>query len=456
MPYETTEPWDMPLLNWEPEGSYESPISPPLLGPTGGTLVCIPPINKDWVKIILGCLDQLRIPATWKAVDRADLLQALNWMQELKDVVASAGPCCDVQIRLTAGCVLQFSTDSGATWSDVTDWSTNFCNCVNSCVIPPVPPFPPDQPVNQHACNIAGFIASEIINKVVDTSVTAFNDHLLAVEFGGQVMASIGWAFPITYLAYTAFEDYYVYITSMTIADFTAAQTDPALWSAVTCAIYSAIRTTGYITSGNLSSVIANVCALSYTYPEVISAICAFLTNVGIQNLQKMQTAGALDDVDCSGCAVNWCHWFDFTASNGGWANYPGASSVYAPGIGWQSTNIGGNVAALEIYVDMLVATNITQMDVYYHSETGQTGGRPHYAGQQNALGVANVCAQNFTIGIINPGYGWISASPGCAARYALCAFDTAFAPASQVTTIAGIQLHGTGVNPFGPDNCIH
>jgi len=368
MPFTTNEPWDMPLLNWEPQGSYGAPISPPLLGPTGGTLVCIPPINKDWVKIILGCLDQLRIPATWKAVDRADLLQALNWMQELKDTVASAGPCCDVAMRLTAGCVLQFSTDSGTTWHDVTGWAANFCTCVSACVIPPVPPNPLPVPTDQLACNLAGFLAAEIIQRAVNLAVTDFNNKLGEAQFALDLLSVLGGVFPITFTVGEAAYQLYQWYTTVTVSLFSSAGTDPVLWSDVTCAIYTAIRADGYITASNLPNVIANICGIAYTPAVVLTAICGFITNLGLQNLQAIQAIGATDDVNCAGCLGNWCRQYDFTTSNGGFSKGCVGGTLsghWTSGTGWVDDVVGSPPYSLTCIIGTpFTAATITEVQL--------------------------------------------------------------------------------------------
>lgn len=444
----------MPLLNWEPEGSFLRPIVPPVLGPADGALVCIPPVNQDWIKIILGCLDQLRIPATWDVAGRSNLLDALNWMQELKDMVASAGPCCDVAMRLN-NCVLQFSTDSGTTWQDVAGWAANFCGCVTPCVVPPIPTFPPGQVVNQHACNIAGYLASEIINKVVTQSVASFNAGLTAVQFGGQVLALIGWAFPITYLAYLAFEDYYAFITSGNIAAFTTAESDPSLWSEVTCAIYSAIRGLGYVDGSNYGTLVSNVCALSYSSPAVINAICAFLTNVGLENIQKMQTAGALDDVDCTACTATWCRYFDFTVSNQGWTQ-PGGFVVgsYVAGQGWKTGPSGPDFNEVYAQVDMGITEPITRVDVLIRSNQGSTGAHASDCQVLSAPLTPN-CLTDFTFPVDTGSGTWQNVVVTCSGRYVSFDVATASAGAGYATVLA-CQIHGTGINPFGADNCVH
>jgi hypothetical protein len=451
MPYETTEPWDMPLLNWEPEGSYESPISPPLLGPTGGTLVCIPPLNKEWVKIILGCLDQLRIPATWKAVDRADLLQALNWMQELKDVVASAGPCCDVAMRLTAGCVLQFSTDSGTTWADVTDWTTNFCTCVDACFINPVPPNPIPTPTDQHACNIAGFLATEIVQKTMTAVVAYVGTSLEQTQFLRDALQLIVFSFPISYAVTTAFTDFYDSVVTQVLAQVEAVRDDAVFWSDVTCAIFNAIRSVGYVTAGNFAAVHSNIAAISYTYPWAVAAVAAFWNDLGLQNIQALQNVGAVDDVDCSACG-GWCYEYDFRTGTLGWASYSTPNpTTFTVGTGWVGAN-EGSFYWLGIHINFSGPITVNDVALWLAAD------HPNVSG--------DFLVEMFSGGTFVDHWVFTVTPDGAVHKYSTSggasttgdnmyvAFESA--TPGTVAHLETLQLKAnTGVNPLGTQNCV-
>lgn len=450
--------FDMPARNWGQQGSFLTPIFPPTNGPDGGTLVQLPCINKEWVLPLMGAIDQLRNPSTWNVLTDLDVDGLLSWVTKLQEMIWGSIDmgCCNVSMRLTSECGLQFSVDGGATWADVSGWSTNFCTCASNCLIPPVPPNPGPALPNQHACNIAGYIAQEIIKLAISDAVTAFNTSLSDLQYAQGVMNSIAWAFPITALAFDAFVALYGYYTSLTIAAFTSASTDPALWSSVTCAIYEAIKATGFVTSSNLPAVISNVCSVSYTSSAVINAICAFITNVGLKNIQTWQNAGAFDDVDCSGCGF-WCEYFDFTASNQGWSDYSGTSTgVYVLGTGWESASAGGGLGAIDIKIDLPYGSSpaITEVDVLF-----TTDGSP--------LTTAEVCyitptpfSQDchamtfFAAG--GAGYQWDKATGFASGHTRLEIFmvHSGYTHQGQVI-VAGVQLRGPGPNPYGLDNCV-
>jgi hypothetical protein len=441
----------MPTLNWAPQGSYSRPISPPLLGPNGGELVCIPPVNKDWIKVILGCLDQLRIPATWLAVDDADLLQALNWMQELKDMVASAGPCCDVAMRLQ-DCVLQFSTDSGGTWADVTGWADNFKECAASSIIAPVPPNPGPALPNQHACNIAGFIASEVIQKAMVLAASDIGASKNDVQYATDILAEISFAFPITFAAAVAFRDWYNGLVAELLTEVTTASTDPTLWSLVTCAIYNAIKTRGYVDASNFAAVVSNIAAITYTYAWAPGLISGFFNNLGLDNVRAMQNIGALDDVDCTDCGT-WCWEYDFNFSGSPGAIIPGSMGMYvagSPGY-WTSVDAGG-FQQLQLYVDLPSSQPITAIRAWAECGGAAAGGTGRLLCARDTSHTVIHCG-SFSSGILEPpqaiGIGFSVTTAGeLTVSYQSTGAD------NFPLHILKLQVQGPGPNPFGLDDC--
>jgi hypothetical protein len=422
----------MPFPDYAQVGSFRAPVVPPALGPFEGTLVSLPCINPDWLRLLLGAADQLRNPSSWAGLTPSQTVDILGQVEDLRRQLSIAGPCVICPEMRLQDCVLQFSCDSGATWTDVTGWAENFASCVNAAVtippqtqlqfdtscelqesfdggdswsnvpgwtdnfptcvtgilIPPVPPNPQPFPDDQHACNIAGAISKEVIQLVVAKAVAAYNSDLTTLQFGTSIFDSIAWAFPITAIAMDVFYAFYLEVNALSIGAFTTAETDPVLVSDLTCAIYSAIRTVGYIDATNIADVITNVCGITYTYPQVISAICGFVTNIGLANFQGMQNVGALDLEDCSGCAsppTPWCYRFDFTSSMNTWSpeNYDGTFpwpdndgySLWVNTVGWtRYYNVSNSLLLIR---RNFPATYITTVTVHYE-ETAYTSPQFH------------------------------------------------------------------------------
>jgi hypothetical protein len=350
--------WDMPRINWQQQGSFETGEIPLAYEPDAGPLICLPPINQYWLPLILGCLDQLRNPSTWITSNDTQLNTALDRANRLMQMLGERAVCFTYQLRFTSSCVLQYSTDGGATWTDVDGWDTNFLNCVSSVIIPPIPPNPGPSPINQHACNIAGYIATEVLQLSITKAVNDFNAMEGQVQYAQDILLTVAYAFPLTALALDAFAVLYGEYTALTIGDFTAASTDPVLWSDVTCAIYEAIRTTGYIDASNMATVVSNICAISYSSSTVITAICSFVSALQLRDWQGFQNVGALDDVDCSACVnpPGWC--YEWNASSG---NVPAFDFTicYPPNIAGQYVSGTGFVPSPAVADNVLCMCHI-------------------------------------------------------------------------------------------------
>jgi hypothetical protein len=446
---------DMPVRNWGQQGSFITKIFPPSDGPMGGTLIQLPCINQDWLLPLMGAIDQLRNPSVWNVLTDLDMDGVLGWVTQLQEMMWSGMdvPCCNVTMRLTSDCVLQFSTDGGSIWSDVTDWSTNLSGCIQVNLPGPVPPNPGGLPNDQHACNISGYMAQEIIQQAIKIAVTAYNDTLDLIGFGTSVMNSIGWAFPITALAWDAFAAVYSYFTSLTIAEFTTASTDPILWSDVTCAIYNAIKAAGYVTDANLPTLISNVCAISYVPTVVVSALCDFVTKAGLGNIRAWQDAGAYDDVDCSGCG-EWCYLWDLRLASAPWVPQYGSGTDghYVASTGFVGdVDTGGGFTKMEcdIIYTFTGATSVSKIEMEIFSSAADTHTNCHI--QYHSAGTWYTDAFS------------IPASPSGIVHLTFVAHnpvDAVALRASQDGSSAGwpvitkVKMLGNGSNPFGVTNC--
>ncbi len=437
--------YDMPFPDYAQVGSFNARVSPPLLGPFDGTLVSLPCVNPDWLRILLGAVDQLRNPSSWFGLTPSQVVTVLGQVEDLRSALSLGGPCMLCPELRLQDCVLQISCDAGATWTDVSGWSAGFGSCVQLAGPGPVPPNPGGKTNPQRACDIAGYISQEIIKDVIQKAINAYNTSLTQLEFGLLIFDTIAFAFPITAIAVDVFAAFYVELTSLTIADFTSSVSDPALFSDLTCAIYSAIAATGYITAANLPNVIANVCAISYPHPSVISAICAFMTNIGLANLRAMQNVGALDVVDCTSCGT-WCYeWDGSTGNTPAWSflDHPYAPIVlgqYTPGVGFTPDPLQPNQVFMGIG---LTPTYITDMEITTSRGSQNLGGASHI----EIVGYATVGIDP-PIGVhtltfpVNTTVGHIRLNLASAAGFVL------------PQNITKVLIRGVGSNPFGSSNC--
>lgn len=346
-------------------------------------------------------------------------------------------------------CVLQLSCDGGATWTDVPGWSAGFSGCVTSVITPPVPPNPGGGSADTRACNLAGYLAKEFIQKTMRAAYTVINGGLDQLAFAKDIATLIAFPFPLTYIAINALYDVFNYWEGQSLAEINAASSDALLWSDVTCAIYSAIKTVGYVNATNFTAVATNLAGITYTYSWVAPSLHNFWNELGLTNIQGLQDVGALDVVDCSACrppVADWCYEFDFTASDGGWSIL-NADAVYTPGVGWQSVHdVTNNWQACQIGIAIPARSIIAvEMEGFANSPTDQVSSRGTY---DNCGSVWNSLANDGT----GPIVGRIPVV--CTQSFVYCRLDSHPYIAGMLNTISKVRVYGNGSNPFGTSNC--
>src|SRR5216684_237223 len=444
--------WDMPQPNWVQQGSFETGAIPPAVAPDAGTPVCIGPVAEEWLPYVQGALDQLKNPSSWIVADDTALYTTLQRVDQLRSIIGMATGCCDVAIRLTPGCVLQYSIDGGATWTDVTGWAANFAECVRQATIPSPPLLPPGTPVADRACNIASYLATDVIQAAITQAINAYDHDLSLLALAGNV-ATLTFAFelPWTSAFIYALYDLYAYFTAGNIADLRTASTDATLWSRVTCAIYNAIKDDGAVTATNCAAVIANICAISYAHPVAVTTICAYVTALGCDQLRALQVVGALAVGNCDACSGTWCKLYDFRIGAYGSLRYPPYDGVYVAGVGWQSQCLRTGANEIGFYLTLPSLHTIHALEAWVIAPLGGGGAlRRIYLQHPFDTTVASSNFDDFPHPL--PGaaqaFSPIDLAGDVVAilyRSSVCGFPD---------TIRGLQVYGTGPNPFGPDDC--
>jgi len=484
--------WDMPLRNWQQQGSFTQPITPLEPNPGDGPLVCLPPVNQYWLPLILGCLDQLVNPSTWSTTTDDQLNAAIEQGEILKQMIGGRAVCpvafelrvegCDLQssldggdtwttvpgwpdflancippqteIRFTEGCTLEQSLDSGVTWTAVLGWTDNFGNCIQDLApIIGLPPNPGDESPEQLSCDIADYLATEIILSAMNAAVNAINDNLTLLSFGANVLSIIP-EFILVRLGYDAISIIYADISEGMLSDYEDAIADPTLWVKVRCAIYDAIVTDGYVTPGNFSTILSRLSAITYTHPDVISAIVDYVTALGSTGLAQLsQGAGLNVGADCSSCAGSgWCYVWYFTVETDTWESYnPAVPAVWVLGTGWTGTySPGASPPAVQTDIKIVGTFNgVESVEVFYTTnEVGGSAVREIYAVPVSGpeitgpLGSGIYTTPNATllpIGADCTEIGIILRSAG----------------STDTPVITECVIRGTGTNPFGTSNCL-
>lgn len=477
--------WDMPRVNWQQQGSFEVGELPPVTDPDAGTLICLPPINQDWLPFIQGCLSQMRNPSSWLVIDDDAMNETLQRVERLMQMIGERADCpMPFELRVD-GCELQASTDSGDTWTEVTGWSDFLTNCIppqtivsyedgclltesfdggDSYVAVPgwldnfpgcvqgysaiigLPPNPNDQTMDQLSCSIASYLAEQVIIAAMGKAVTAVQDDLTLLQFGLDVVNIIP-EFVLVTLAADAFAGIYASVQEGTLSDFEDALTDATLLSDLTCAIYSCIGPQGYVKPVNFDCITSNIGLISYAHSDVITAIKAYLNALGAVGLAQLsQVAGLVTGADCSACAPGWCYEFDFTVSDGGFTSSI-SGNVWVPGLGWQSHNTG-TVQQGAISLTFPAAGTFTNVDVTWQ---GPPRGSQTMAFEllDGATNVWNPFLPNEDHPVpITVGF---SDSPVTADNIVIVMNSQSTTPPVYLTALL---FEGQGTNPFGANNC--
>lgn len=251
---------------WDPDpfatvqASVKRPVTPPAAGPCDPPLVCVQ-FNAEYVPFVAGALSQWTQREAFLAATEDDLQLALANFTWLIEIMGTAVQCNQ-------------------------------------------PPLIPGQPTDQRACSIAGYLANYIIRESISQGINASTNGIQVLTFVWGIVRFIpgfAEALPITWLALNAL---LAAINTFGTSGFQTAIDDPTLFPMMTCAIYSAIRADGQVTTANFPAIVTNISGLAYPTTDVGNTIIAFVNNLGPGGLQAVQTGGPLAVYDCSGCGT--------------------------------------------------------------------------------------------------------------------------------------------------------
>ena len=376
---------------------------------------------------------------------------------------SEAGVCTDMlQFQFTDTCGLQYSVDGGVTWIDVPGWDTFAGACftgptgptgpttaLQAATSPGTPGNPQDVSTAQQACNIAAYLAADVLQASMAQMVTNYNDAKNMVDSVVALFELIPGVDAIFGLFVGAGAILYNFYTAATIADFTDASTDPTLLAELKCAIYGAILADGQVDSSNFADVVTAIGAVSYAHAEVITALVDYVDGLGVTGLEQLQLLGSTYAGDCSTCSSPpaWCYNFDFTQSDGGWVTDSGFGT-WVPMVGWTG-QMGAGFASLAI-IRTFTGVAITEISVTWTASNASGG-----AGRDVSLVIVGGGTDVFGLGT-----GASYPAPTTENFFPTNTYDEievrveSTNPAAPGTTIPAIQIHGTGTNPFGASHC--
>jgi len=309
---------------------------------------------------------------------------------------------------------------------------------------------------DQDSCNVAGFVAQEVIKTVLTSIIAARQaakdanaaaiDAIEAVTGiklakhiplgGGAIIGLIG-------------DGVRSLVNALFLSDLSsliAARDDSSLWSDVACAVYCAITPNRGISAGNMQAVLDAVGNVVYTPNQgIITEFVNFMEALQLEGLQAISYSGIYAVYDCSGCECPeppWCYTFDFL-QDGEWDALIAGYAQHVMGVGWTYDQIAGRVGIsitisdtfiLSVRVKLAGTLSGSLASVYLHRNGfGNNIQQLSYASQADQTFLVNAQATSFQVDV---------------------ATNQVASDLPHPTPIERITIYGTGENPFGEDNC--
>lgn len=453
-----------PFERFGPVSSFQQPVSAPVDGPFDGTLVALPCISPEWLKLLLGAAAQLENPSAWKpGISDSTTLLAVQRAQELRAALAEGAACVNPVIAVALDCTngLQYQTADGV-WHVGTSMA-DICTCVRGCIVPAVPLQPVGETSDQLACNMAQYLANTVLQQMLatlsDAKAAGEDVNKWINSFAADFAAAAIWL----EVAYQGLSDAFVTAIAFPLTDLEAVRDDTTWWNEVKCCFYAAFLDTPgtYVTSANLNVIATCVGTIPYpAHPWVPIMIGNLINNLGIAFWQGVQQGGALATGDCSACTT-WCRTLDFRAGPQGYSLIGPEVGGYTDGqwisgTGWRGTYDPPN-GAMSIHVDAATwpaGGTIESIDITWGADGSTTASNPP---RDRKVVVFNGASAVHTITL---DYGATSGIVTQRFTFAAVAATEVSVQMGENSTGSGVIIlqsltfRGTGANPYGANNC--
>jgi len=394
------------------------------------------PVPKDtaWQAIFTGLLLTLSQSEAWQqfegAISKDDA--AARWDAMVQDFFFNSMLGCGAQVPPN---IRYFPDDDAVQIKEPDgDWVANVDADPRHSPSNKFPPIVSDNPQCDAAANMVAWIHNFIdtLNTITDEAgiITSFFIDVLELLWGAGIFLALITLFAETLIA----------LGLHTVIDaFT-----PEVYDALLCIFFCSIEADGSITTDDLAVINTKIGAeIGGTVATVLSAMFFIMGEVGLSNVGSTGT----ETGDCSDCDCQWCYEFDFTTSDGGWTQFtdgvPGAT--YVGGVGWVDKTSGGTRGTF-IQSPLFDLTHVTKIEFTYIA-AGNVTSTVDYLQASGGFPMVDVCAGalgEFTV----TWDGDIEAD-----RAGLQVGNSTSFPAGS-SVIVNVKFHGTGVNPFGSDNC--
>jgi len=408
------------------------PVPEPLWN--AAPLLCLQ-VNDEWVSHILGVLIALDQPDAW--IGNEDEIYAAR--QQVNEIMLAfmevcddmSGCCPDPLIRVNADGTIEKSDDGGVTWIPVgnTDPRTT---------IPQFPPLGGDDG-DEKKCSSANNVLGQFKDGIAKFE-GYFDTTATVVEFvaacAGAIAALIFAPFTVPFIV-AAIIALMSAVYNVGKAAYVASFND-GVYGELLCILYCNCQDDGTYSDENFSAIRDAIASnFSSIASDAFTVLLNGVTLTGLNNMAKTPTGS---DTSCDSCHCDdtWCYFFDFTVDSYSefWSgittteNPAVFNTSYVDGVGWVTGNASPNYSGIKISEDYL--GNLTQV-TFAENGTDVDFMALLNAGQDVIVNYG-ISDRNFDG--TEPSYEFL----GIGLRSA--------------TVIINCTLQGTGINPFGFNNC--
>lgn len=447
----------------QPYGSFAEPLPLITTDPDDDTdrvVVCFP---RDYLQVVIGCLSQLQIQATWIATKEEflDMQMRVTRLQEIFNESTCDMFCCPLfQTDPNTGLPL-VSYDGGMTYEPFAPGAYDPDATAPYAAPPP--------PLNQGstdadrclaAANAAQVVATFYQQTVGQVTADLFNAVLNVNIFLSNLnRALLRIVYPEVAMLQQAqglYEfDWATYATAPTLSDDQISE--------LQCLLYDNASETGGIVSFDFGAVSDGVVAALGSNPGVaVALLLAYMQTPGLNAAGGVNSAV---DPDCSECDPVWCYEWD-ADNDPAWEFFPdgsfpgGQRGSFSSGqwLGADGTNPTARSTEVMMRILFPAIATITAVDVVWTKTNGTWTGsatNQFVVDSSNGWYDGSVIESHDAQTAVDGTFSW-TGSQSVSSELTIWMFAALFAPVGSYGSLAiqSIKIQGTGDNPFGDDNC--
>jgi len=191
-----------------------------------------------------------------------------------------------------------------------------------------------------------------------------------------------------------------------------------------------------------------------------------FLYYIGAEGIDYAGGLTAIEEAECDDCDDVWCYYFDFAVTDGGFVavDTPPTFGTWVSGSGWQTqdkvitiTNPDQARRFVDIVKTGISPTTLTRAELIYDYTPGSFPSTRAALTGDSDIGVFFTVNNNVMESGEDLNIAWSGTQSGVTVIHLSirsCVDQTAPYVYNGSALIRGLRLEGTGVNPFGDDNC--